>query len=129
LLEVSALSGKVTNLHSLGSAISANCHGFVLSITSSTVLGFSMLLFKGSTPFLNNSKKKKISLNHLYSTIMLEINKKQYPWEKKRSYTGQSLKTRANFLHGWLCSPSKERIKQTSCPACRGTWWLRQSTL
>ena len=79
------LSGKVTNLHSPGSTISANCHGFVLSITSSTVLGFSMLLFIGSTPFLNISKEKKnISLNHLHCTIMLEINKKTISTGEKK---------------------------------------------
>jgi hypothetical protein len=51
------MSGMVTNRQWAGSTISESCHDLVLSITSSTVLGFSAFLPAGSTPFfIENSK-------------------------------------------------------------------------
>jgi len=58
LLDESVLSGMVTDRHWTGSRISDSCHGLVaLSITSSTVLGFSTLRPMGSTPFFIEKAK------------------------------------------------------------------------
>jgi hypothetical protein len=56
----------VTNRQWTGSTISDSCHDLALSITSSTVLGFSTLLPVGSTPFfIENSKTNQCVVNKL----------------------------------------------------------------
>jgi hypothetical protein len=75
----------------MASTISDSCQGLVLSVTSSTVLGFSMLLFMGSTPFL----KDKIKTNKHFAMVYFpkwsasylhthKERKKMKKWKKKK---------------------------------------------